>query len=298
MEYFVRLVEALAWPFTMLLLLWLGRKRIDHLLTLVQKIKFKDFEIEFSKQLEQVKESAQEDPKLIKGDVEPETYALLDVSPSAAILESWRQLEIAAHAKVKALLSPGETFREPLRRPVDYLEHKGALIPSTARAIRGLRQLRNSVAHTSKADVISKGDAAEYVELAATMRKQIEAITELPAVKLTALTLMVLELNHLIDSRKHDDISIDEVYSWIDAKQIIPALKERVGSDADLSMFGSEGPYGNFSAFYDEQMSRMADAYGGDHRRKWGVENSGLCFLLAWTNELIQQGAGWHPREP
>jgi hypothetical protein len=46
-----------------------------------------------------------------------------------------------------------------------------------------------------------------------------------------------------------------------------------------------------------DYLQRMCNAYSGDERKKWGVENSGLCLLLAWTNEIIQQGSGWHPRE-
>ncbi len=33
----------------------------------------------------------------------------------------------------------------------------------------------------------------------------------------------------------------------------------------------------------------ICGAYGGKTAKKWGVEKSGLCLLLAWTNELIQQ---------
>ena len=30
-----------------------------------------------------------------------------------------------------------------------------------------------------------------------------------------------------------------------------------------------------------------------DAQRKWGVENRGLCLLIAMTNEIVQQGSGW-----
>jgi hypothetical protein len=44
-------------------------------------------------------------------------------------------------------------------------------------------------------------------------------------------------------------------------------------------------------------MYQMYGGYAGNERRKWGIENLGLCLLLAWTNEIIQQGSGWYPSE-
>jgi len=41
----------------------------------------------------------------------------------------------------------------------------------------------------------------------------------------------------------------------------------------------------------------MYEGYAGNERRKWGIENLGLCLLLAWTNKIIQQGSGWYPNE-
>ncbi|QDE27997.1 hypothetical protein FIV45_12300 [Paremcibacter congregatus] len=43
-------------------------------------------------------------------------------------------------------------------------------------------------------------------------------------------------------------------------------------------------------------LERM-ELYAGQHRRKWGVENNGLCLLLVWTNEIIQRGTGWYPSD-
>ena len=102
-------------------------------------------------------------------------------------------------------------------------------------------------------------------------------------VKLAALTLLVPEINHLIDSG-------EEVYRWIRAERIIPFLKEKAQELVDLSIY-------NFDQYYHEQMKSMCHACAGDHLKKWSVEHRGLCLLLAWTNELIQQGSGWSPKE-
>lgn len=46
-----------------------------------------------------------------------------------------------------------------------------------------------------------------------------------------------------------------------------------------------------------KRLQDFRDCHSGNEMRKWGIENSGLCLLLAWTNEMIQQGSGWYPSE-
>lgn len=297
-DHVIQLTDILAWPATVILVIWLARKHIGLLAPLIRRIRYKDIEVEFSKKIAQVTEDVSESPLLAFG-VAEETdrdLSLVEASPPSAVIKAWNGLELAAREKVRQLVPKHETFKDPLRRPIDYLDNKGALIPSAASAARDLRSLRSDAAHAGAND-ITREDAIQYVAVANRIRAQIEAISELPAVKLTALTILVMELNHLIDSRKYDDVTIDEVYRWIKNESIIPSLKKRTSEDSDLSLYGDDGPYASFAAVYHEQMMRLAGGYAGDHTRKWGVENLGLCLLLAWTNELIQQGAGWYPGE-
>ena len=107
----------------------------------------------------------------------------------------------------------------------------------------------------------------------------------------------MLQLNHLIDSGKYNQITIEDAREAIEQKRIIPFLAEATKGDSDFSIYGIDGPYTNFVGYYHEAMYQIHNAYAGNERRKWGVENLGLCLLLAWTNEIIQQGAGWHPDE-
>ncbi len=109
--------------------------------------------------------------------------------------------------------------------------------------------------------------------------------------KVSALTLLILHLNAVVDSGKYNDISIDEVHRAIEGKRVLQYLKERVGNDIDLSVHLSN-TWGNFEDFYETKLNDIYGGYAGNERRKWGVENLGLCLLIAWTNEIIQQGEG------
>ncbi|HHT9116658.1 MAG TPA: hypothetical protein ACFYEL_09340 [Candidatus Wunengus californicus] len=299
MDRIIKLLDVIIWPSLVLILFIMLRKPIKSLLSFVENIKYKDFEVKFfRKDLDQLKEEAKEagiDLQTPIGE-KTELYKLIEISPSSAILESWKELELAARKKVEEL-APRETkYKNPLQRPIAYLEYTGALIPSTARAIRELQSLRNQAAHMSDVK-ITKEDALEYSSLAKGILKQIEAIRELPRIKLTALTLIISELNHLIDSGKYTHITIEDAHKAIEQKRVIPFLAESTKGDSDFSLYGTDGPYAGFVEYYHEQMYQIYCGYAGNERRKWGIENLGLCLLLAWTNEIIQQGAGWHPNE-
>ncbi|MEQ8526063.1 hypothetical protein [Gracilimonas sp.] len=109
----------------------------------------------------------------------------------------------------------------------------------------------------------------------------------------TALTLLILQINKLLDTGKYDDITVDDIYMNIDEGTLLQFLKNECSDDIDLSYHLSTKK--NFEKFYLEHLQSLYDAYAGDHKRKWGIKNKGLCLLLAWTNEILQQGSGWKP---
>lgn len=108
--------------------------------------------------------------------------------------------------------------------------------------------------------------------------------------KVSALTLLVLHVNSLIDSGKYNNISIEDVHEAIKGKRVLRFLQKRCGSDIDLSVHLDSNTYGNFEEFYERRIGEIYGGYAGQEGRKWGVENLGLCLILAWTNEIIQRG--------
>lgn len=101
--------------------------------------------------------------------------------------------------------------------------------------------------------------------------------------KLTKLTYLVMELNAALDTTAHDGIAVDVVSAQIEKESVIPWLRANV-PDMDLSVVDDED-----AAVYHEQLARIHGGYAGSERRKWGVQNRGLCLLIAWTSQIIQQ---------
>ena len=297
MDLFVRLIEILVWPVVVVLLFLRLRKHIEGLFRGLQRFKFKDFENDI-KTLEQIREDIEIESNIR---VAPTTdrsglHPVVGTSPALAVMEAWNDLEGSAKNKVEEILPNDETFRDPLRRPFDYLNYKGVLSPTIASAVRDLREMRNRAARAEN-EAVSEDYASQFLGVVDIIKGQIDTIAAMSNIKLAALTSLIMELNRLIDSREFDGVTIDEVCDWIRNKEIVRSLAARAESKADLRPYMDNGTYTGFMAFYHDQMSFLLLRHTGDHKRKWGVENRGLCLLLAWTNQLVQQGSGWRPNE-
>ncbi len=113
--------------------------------------------------------------------------------------------------------------------------------------------------------------------------------------KHSALTLLIHNLNHLLDTGQYDEISVEEVSAHIEDGSILQFIQTRADGDVDFSILLDGLTYGNFERFYVTYLQAIQDAYAGNERRKWGVSNRGVCLLIAWTNEILQQGSDWRP---
>lgn len=140
MDHLIKLIDVLIWPFTVLTLVYWGRKPLQKLIPFVESVKHRDTEIKFRQQLDQVKEDVGEKAlaeDTDKGDMET-LYKLVEISPQSAIIESWKKVEGAARRKIIQLVPEGREREQASRRPFDHLDYKGVLIPSTIRAVSTL----------------------------------------------------------------------------------------------------------------------------------------------------------------
>jgi hypothetical protein len=76
---------------------------------------------------------------------------------------------------------------------------------------------------------------------------------------------------------------VHEVSEAIRAPGLVAWMRKNI-PDADLSLLQEPD-----ISEYEQMMRDLQGGYRGQEGRKWGVENRGLCPLLAWTNELAQR---------
>jgi|SRR5829696_5835491 len=107
--------------------------------------------------------------------------------------------------------------------------------------------------------------------------------------KLDSLTHLIKQLIRAIDTGKYQDITIGEVKEHIEKGDIIPYLKDRIDTHTiDLSVFSAS----YFQTEAQKTTRGLQDILGGrgdQAWREWGVANSGLCLLVAWLAELIEE---------
>lgn len=101
--------------------------------------------------------------------------------------------------------------------------------------------------------------------------------------RLVQITRTIQELNSAIDTGKYQGITMDEVKDHIKRGDLVQWLSDRLDDDINWELDDAG------QREWNDKLENIRTAYGGNERRKWGVENSGLCLLLAWTTEFIQQ---------
>ena len=103
LQFFSSLVSSLAWPVTLLAVVFILRGNLGTLFPFIERLKYKDFEIEFRNSLQELAEKSRKAfPNVQTIEMEASgiprdrLYSLAEISPRSAILEAWLQVEMAS----------------------------------------------------------------------------------------------------------------------------------------------------------------------------------------------------------
>lgn len=143
----------------------------------LRSIKFPGGEAEFSQELAEIKEAADEahlptveavptgEPLLLRVKEDLSQWArLAELSPTAAITEAWRQVEKAMRETARRFEIPESETRSAITL-IRTLGKRQALSLEMIAIVSDLRGIRNTAAHGMKVE-ISQSDAIEYISLA------------------------------------------------------------------------------------------------------------------------------------
>lgn len=109
-----------------------------------------------------------------------------------------------------------------------------------------------------------------------------------PPFAISYVAAMVFHLSTMLDSGKHDDISIEEVKEHIYAGDLIRFLNERAKQKGGTFDNGFSDMFPAFTAWYVAQLQEHCEATDGRERRKYGIQFRGLCLLISYAAEIIQ----------
>ncbi len=181
-EFISSLVNSLAWPISLVIILIIFRKYIIKIIPSIEKLKYKDFEVEFSKTMKELMDKSKEDiekqsikENKLKISAENKLFGLVDISPRSAILESWLLVETAA-SKALQRKDPEMIKKTYMIAPLrlgEYLNRNQLINANQLEIFNKLREIRNKAVHVSEAQ-FNVNEVTEYIKLSLLLTNQIE----------------------------------------------------------------------------------------------------------------------------
>ena len=190
LTFAAEVIKAVAWPASLLVLAFLLRKPLRELIPLLRRLRYKEVEIEFSREIAVLKaKSLSEQPSelpnagvaaspgLPKG-LESKRLELLRMVPFStrvAVMEAWLEVEMAANEVASSFWSqpPSQILRSDPTLG-EYLFKCRVINRDDLETFKRLRHLRNSAAHAQEIH-LSEADAMSYVEVAMSLAAKIRS---------------------------------------------------------------------------------------------------------------------------
>lgn len=184
LTFISKIIDSLAWPTAILVLLVLLRKELPLIFKYIKKLKYKDLEMEFRQTLREVeKETKEAIPEVektvsISGQTQEQILdrlgSIAELAPRSAILEAWLQVETAAvHILRSKKVGSVKSMPGPLRLR-DYLIKNEVLDSRQGEIFNSLRILRNDAVHVAEVEFTPKV-VDDYIVTALKMASYLEA---------------------------------------------------------------------------------------------------------------------------
>jgi hypothetical protein len=173
----VQLVSAIAWPLTVIIVALMFRQEIRKIASRISTLSYGDMKAEFEKDLDKLEKDVKElsvketsiNIKHPKNDtVTLDSYERLsriaEISPRAAIMEAWRDIEVTTKQVTDAygISSQGQIVGV---RAINELVQKHLLPQSVISVYEQMRRLRSRAAHAADF-AISADEAKRYIDTA------------------------------------------------------------------------------------------------------------------------------------
>ncbi len=182
MEFTLALVDKLTWPSIIVIALLVLQKPLQALLPLAQRVKYKDFELNFSQQLEKISEQASADLPPLPTVNKMSLIKNAQFLPNQSILQAWMKIDKSAEMLLLKHL-PHIHIHDKQRYKFigqSLLGHN-LITNKQAKLFHELRQLRNKVAHAPDYEV-NTVLALQYIELCFALIEALETDSSIKSV--------------------------------------------------------------------------------------------------------------------
>jgi hypothetical protein len=177
------IINSLAWPAALIFFVWYLRQPLAELLLTVTRFRYKDLEIDFARELRDVKAAAEKELPpakeaearvlAVSPSAKSQVEEIAKVDPSAAVLVAWRQVEQAlSRAARRSELAPPW----PALGVIRMLFAREVIDRPTYEIFNELRRLRNQAAHTDGPE-ITESQAIDFGDLALRLAAKIDEVS-------------------------------------------------------------------------------------------------------------------------
>ena len=165
-------LEAVAWPLAIFGAVFILRGDIRKLLDSISSLSWRGATAQFARELQAAEVAGEDLPQEpVSGPVTDQFRELAILSPRAAVLEAWRDVEIIIHRYLRSMGMRPSGPQKP-----GWLEIRKTDVPAAVKAtIEDLRHLRNAAAHGDERS-LTADEALAYRTLA---ERVVAALTEL-----------------------------------------------------------------------------------------------------------------------
>lgn len=180
LEFISNIISSLAWPISILIIVWILKDHLINTISSIKNLKYKDVELSFSNELSKIEDKySNNESHAAKNSTDEDVKTVAEISPSVSVLFAWTFLEKSLVA-CRENLSLDNKLLDHEKSPnysIRYLKENNYIDEETYLLIQQLRHMRNIAAHQYKPDTnISFIDAIKYYDLVQQVIAKLEKI--------------------------------------------------------------------------------------------------------------------------
>jgi hypothetical protein len=193
LEFVAAIISALAWPVAAVVLLAILRSPLKRVLLGLTRVKYKDIEIDFGRELSKIEAQARSielKPVPVRQEAAPKDSAellreasrLAEELPEPAVAVGWSAVELDLQAAAARLaLAPDRAARTSPARMIALLRNGGHLDDQMHEILSRMRNLRNMAVHRHQgAGPVSSDEAREFLALAGGVIERLGSLRPAP----------------------------------------------------------------------------------------------------------------------
>lgn len=196
LQFVASIIDSLAWPITTVGLFVLLRKPVERILLTLTKLKYKDLELDFGRELHSIEQQAKQAavlpvpqpiPKSVGGPKTPaelleEADRLAPEFPEPAVAVAWSAVEDSLSGAAERLTGTTKYRGVACARTIKLLRERNVIDEKTTSVLARMQNLRNESLHErwNAFGGVSADEAREYIALARGISEMLERIAAGP----------------------------------------------------------------------------------------------------------------------